>query len=252
MTGRLNFACSYGSFELKRCYQKNLGWGITLAALLHIIVIGGLVVYTNITATLLKDLTPPSSPPIQIDIRLTPPPSIGHNEPEQVALATQTDVIRDIIASIGIANPVPDTEAAEDATLATQNELRALGDLSATSIISGGGGDFIVVEIDTCEYLPSSGEFVPYDEEPVPINEVKPEYPSLAREAGIEGVVWVEVLVDRSGNVRDVRITKPSGCSAGFEEAATKAAYQTKWKPAVSNEQPVAVRVSYPVRFKLK
>ena len=252
MTGRLNVACSYGSLELKRCYQKNLGWGITLAAALHIIIIGGFVLYADITAALLTHPAPPSGSPVEIDVTWTPPPPISYDEPEQVTVAVQTDAFRDIIESIGIPNPVPDTEAALDATLPTQDELSALANQSVRDLLSSGAGNSIVIKTTPEEYFPPPGKYVHTDEEPVPVNEITPEYPPLARQAGIEGEVLVEVLVDKSGNVRDVRITRPSGSSAGFEEATIKAAYQTKWKPAISNHQPVAVRVSYSVRFRLR
>jgi protein TonB len=250
MSGRFYFACSWGSFELKRCYQKNLGWGITLAALLHIIVIGGSLVYSNTTTELTTSPPqPPHTPVDTIVINLTPPPPIGHDQTTQINVATQFE---DIIKSIGIPNPVPDEVAPKDRTIPTQDELSAIADQSAQKLLGSETSDSIVIKAPPKEYLPPPGKYVHREEEPVPINEVKPEYPPLARQAGIEGVVFLEVLVDKNGEVRDARITKPSGAGAGFEEEAIKAAYQTKWKPAISNNQPVAVRVTYPVHFKLK
>ncbi|UCB53579.1 MAG: energy transducer TonB, partial [Candidatus Zixiibacteriota bacterium] len=52
--------------------------------------------------------------------------------------------------------------------------------------------------------------------------------------------------------VRNALVYKPSGSSAGFEDVATEGAYKIKYKPAISNNQPVAVWVVYPVRFTLK
>jgi protein TonB len=248
MTGRLNLVWGYGPLELKRCYQKNLGWGITLAGLLHIIVIGGLLIYSNLT-------TKPPKPPIIIVItdpaKLTPPPPIGRQQMSQTPIAIQTEVIKEITKSMGIPNPVPDKEAPEDATILSQKQLDQMGIVTAGDVTLG-SGDTIVFRPDQQEVFPQPGEFVPHQEEPVSINQLKPEYPPLAMQAGIEGEVKLLILVDKNGNVRDVKVVKPSGCSAGFEEAAIKAAYQTKWQPAISNGQPVAVWVGYPVRFVLK
>jgi protein TonB len=235
---------SYGAYELKRSYQRNLGLGVILAGLLHLVIIGGFLLYTKASTEI-----PEAKGVVRIKTlaELAAPPSLSQTQAPQIAVAAPSVAP----PSVGIPEAVADEEAPEEVTIATQAELGKLQDLSATSIV-GAGGDSIAVEIAPEEYLPPPGEFVPYDEAPVIISQVIPEYPPLAKQAGIEGVVMLEVLVDKKGNVRDVRVTRPSGASAGFEEAATKAAYQTKWKPAISNNQPVAVRVAYPVRFTLK
>lgn len=236
---------SYGAIELKRCYQKHLGLAVIIAGALHLAIIGGFLLYSSITAKVPEAV---GVVRIKTIAELAAPPSVSQTQTPQVAVAAPG------IAppSIGIPEAVPDEEAPEEVTIATQEELGKIADLSATSIIGGEGGDSIAIEIPLEEYLPAPGEFVPYDEDPVALNEVKPEYPPLAKQAGIEGTVWIEALVDKKGNVRDVRVVKPSGSSAGFEEAALEAAYKFKYKPAISNDQPVAVRVVYPVKFTLK
>jgi protein TonB len=236
---------SYGAIELKRCYQKHLGLAVIIAGALHLAVIGGFLLYSNITAKV-----PEAAGVVRIKTiaELAAPPSVSQTQTPQVAVAAPGIAA----LSIGIPEAVPDEEAPEEVTIATQEELGKIADLSATSIIGGGGGDSIAIEIPLEEYLPAPGEFVPYDELPVALNEVKPEYPPLAKQAGIEGTVWIEALVDKKGKVRDARVVKPSGSSAGFEEAALEAAYKIKYKPAISNNQPVAVRVAYPVIFTLK
>jgi len=237
---------SYGAIELKRCYQKHLGLAVIIAGALHLVVIGGFLLYSKITAKVPEAV---GVVRIKTIAELAAPPSVSQQQVPQVAVAAPG------IAppSIGIPKAVPDEEAPEEVTIATQEELGKIADLSAQSIIGGeGGGDSIAIEIPLEEYLPAPGEFVPYDENPVALNQVIPEYPPLAKQAGIEGTVLIEALVDKKGNVRDARVIKPSGSSAGFEEAALEAAYKIKWKPAISNNQPVAVRVVYPVIFTLK
>jgi hypothetical protein len=54
---------------------------------------------------------------------------------------------------------------------------------------------------------------------PVPIDTTVPPYPELAKQVGIEGTVWLKVLVDTNGIVRDAVIYRPSSASCGFEEA---------------------------------
>jgi protein TonB len=236
---------SYGAFELKRSYQKNLGLGVILAGLLHVVVIGGFLLYSHVSTK------PPEARGvvrIKTLAELGAPPSLSQTQAPQIAVAAPSVAP----PSVGIPEAVPDAEAPSEVTIATQDQLGKMADLSATSIVGGESGDSIAVEIPQEEYLPPPEEFTPYDEPPVPIKEVKPEYPPLAKQAGIEGTVWVKALVDKNGKVRKVLIYKPSGASAGFEESAMAAVSKNEYKPAISNNQPVPVWVVFPVHFTLK
>lgn len=95
-----------------------------------------------------------------------------------------------------------------------------------------------------------------YDEAPEPIGgfgaiQRNLEYPEIARKAGIEGRVIVNVLVDVDGSVVETKILKSLGHS-GCDEAAVKAIRTVKWKPAKQRDRPVKVWVGIPVIFKLK
>lgn len=244
MTPKLGFA-GYGAFELKSSYQKNMGLAVILAGALHVVLIGSFLLYSSISTKL-----PEAKRVVRIKnpAELVPPPSLSQTQAPQVAVAAPGVAP----PSIGIPKAVPDEEAPQDVSIATQAELGKIQDISAQSIIGGGGGDSIAIEIAAEEYLPTPEEFVPYDELPVALNEVKYEYPPLAKQAGIEGTVWIKALVDKNGIVRDAVVFKPSGSSAGFEEVAREGAFKIKYKPAISNNQPVAVWVVYDVRFTLK
>ena len=98
--------------------------------------------------------------------------------------------------------------------------------------------------------------FVAYDEPPQPIGgfpaiQSKLVYPEIARKAGVEGRVYVNVLIDERGNVIDTKILKSLG-NNGCDEAAVAAIRQVKWKPAKQRDKPVKVWVGIPVVFKLK
>lgn len=102
----------------------------------------------------------------------------------------------------------------------------------------------------------SSYIFVAYDTPPEPIGGwssiyKKVVYPEIAVRAGVEGVVYLKVLVNEQGGVDDAQVMKPSGVDVGFEEAALQAARKIKWKPALQREHPVKVWIGFPVQFKL-
>ncbi len=50
----------------------------------------------------------------------------------------------------------------------------------------------------------------------------------------------------------DAIVAKESGANAGFEEAALEAARRSTWTPALQNNQPVRVWISYEVKFRLR
>ena len=102
----------------------------------------------------------------------------------------------------------------------------------------------------------SANIFIAYDEAPAPIGgfaaiQKALEYPEIARKAGVEGTVFVKVLVDERGNVVKTDVIKSLG-NNGCDEAAVKAIKSVKWKPAMQRDKPVKVWVSIPVRFVLK
>jgi len=78
----------------------------------------------------------------------------------------------------------------------------------------------------------------------------KPTYPDLARQAGVEGQVVIDALVDVDGKVIDVKIRKSSGNSA-LDEAALNAARGADFTPAKQRDQLVRVWVSIPFKFSL-
>jgi len=87
------------------------------------------------------------------------------------------------------------------------------------------------------------------DEPPQPIVQVQPEYPEVARKAGLEGRVIVAAVVDENGNV--IQASIHSSTNPIFNEAALEAAKKMKFKPARQKDIAVKVKVLIPFVFKL-
>ncbi|MBI5662659.1 MULTISPECIES: energy transducer TonB [Ignavibacterium] len=88
----------------------------------------------------------------------------------------------------------------------------------------------------------------PVDGLPAVIKKIQ--YPPIARQAGLEGKVFVMAYVDEKGNVDDVKVIK--GIGGGCEEEVIKVLKTTKFKPGMNNGQPVKVKTSLSFAFKLK
>ena len=94
-------------------------------------------------------------------------------------------------------------------------------------------------------------KFIPYDDPPVPLTPIRPKYPEIAQEAGIEGTVVVQVFVDDRGRVKDTVILKGIP-NTGLNEAASTAIRAVRFRPAKQRERAVGVWISIPVNFRLK
>jgi periplasmic protein TonB len=75
-------------------------------------------------------------------------------------------------------------------------------------------------------------------------------YPEIARKAGVEGRVFVQFVVDENGNVVDPVVTR--GLGAGLDEEAIRAVSQARFTPGKQRGQPVRVRMSLPITFRLR
>ena len=93
--------------------------------------------------------------------------------------------------------------------------------------------------------------FIPYDDPPVAMTPIRPQYPEIAQEAGIEGVVVVQAFIDEKGREKETLILKGVP-NTGLDEAAMEAIRSTRFRPAKQRERAVGVWISIPVNFRLK
>lgn len=84
---------------------------------------------------------------------------------------------------------------------------------------------------------------------PVLISRVEPIYTEEARKANISGIVIAQAMIDKSGDVRDVKIFKP--LPFGLDQAAIDALRQWKYRPGTLNGQPVDVLFNVVINFDL-
>ncbi len=75
-------------------------------------------------------------------------------------------------------------------------------------------------------------------------------YPPMAREAGIQGKVFVGFVVEPDGTVSNVNILR--GVPGLDEEAIRVVKAMPKWKPGKQRGQAVRVRYQVPINFQLK
>lgn len=76
-----------------------------------------------------------------------------------------------------------------------------------------------------------------------------PQYTEMARRARIQGVVILEVLVGRDGQVGEAKVLK--GLPMGLDDEAVKAVREWTFEPATKDGEAVAVLTSVTVEFAL-
>ena len=167
------------------------------------------------------------------------PPSLTQQQQQAIKV--------EVKARPAIAMPVPVAdEKAVDQTIATTEEMSAAG--GATSALSGfGGSDSLVIDAGSGG-LPSPDEYVAFEKAPDLVSMKDPDYPDIAREAGVEGTVLIQVLVGEDGFVKAQRIVQSVPM---LDDAAAAAAQTAVFKPALQKDKPVAVWMVIPIEFRL-
>jgi TonB family protein len=86
---------------------------------------------------------------------------------------------------------------------------------------------------------------------PILTQNVIPEYPELAQQAGIESNVLIEIIIDVKGNVVDATVIYVSNPGFGFEKNALRAVRQLKFEPLYESGNAINYKIVYPINFVL-
>lgn len=231
----------YGRIEIKNAFHRNFVRGMVISFAIHFAIIGSYYIpqlmsgedddapMVKVRIVKYSDLGPPPS----ISQALAPPP-VGVQIPSK--------------PTIGVPVPVPDAEVNAEQTIATQQELSAVPSTAVEQF--GGEGDLQITQDITIEDDPGMDEFIPYEKGPDIVKRVMPQYPEMAIRAGLEGTVWVKILVDKDGRPKKAVVMKST--VEIFNDPAVEAAMQFIFTPAVMNNGPVRVWVAMPFKFRLK
>jgi protein TonB len=196
------------------------------------------------------DLRPEGARARRPEVRKAPP------APEKPPEATQPVSIDELVDRDGTsaeAAPVADDPAADGPW--TDGEGDGSGDgLGETGDGPGGGGDprgsrdgsltGLPPPPDPDEILVVGG---PVDG-PVLVRKVEPEYPSIARRAGIQGAVVLEGVIGTDGRIESLTVIRSIPV---LDRAALDAVKQWLYRPARMRGYLVRVRVTIRVEFRM-
>ena len=225
-------ALPYGARELQRLQARHLQQSLFLACLAGLSVALLLAALSPAWRQASSVEKPPEPPGTVVDFH--PPLSAPLPPPRSPAA----------VAAVGLPVAVPD--------LAADSSWQPL--VALTSPTSPGSGDSSAVSDERVGsvgpwQVPDPSAPVYVEEMPIAVVRVTPEYPDVARRAGLEGMVVVQAWVGIDGRVGKTRIL---GSQPLFDAAAQRAVESWVFRPAQLNGRPVAVWVAVPVRFSLR
>ena len=74
-------------------------------------------------------------------------------------------------------------------------------------------------------------------------------YPLQAKSLGVQGVVYVQSIINEKGKIIEPKVVKKLG--AGCDEEAVRVLKKSKFKPGYDKGKPVKVRFTLPIFFRL-
>ena len=74
-------------------------------------------------------------------------------------------------------------------------------------------------------------------------------YPLQAKSLGVQGVVYVQSIINEKGEIIKPKVVKKLG--AGCDEEAVRVLKKSKFKPGYDKGKPVKVRFTLPIFFRL-
>ncbi len=232
----------YGAFELKKLYPRNYAVGLAIAIFLHLLGIGSYYFYQAMTKEDADNI--PTVRMLKYS-ELGPPPSIANEAPPQIALAAQVTP-----PTVGVPVPVPDEQAPPEQTIATQQEMSKQAAPALGNDIGAGAQITQDIKIEQPkDEDPDMNAFVAVEKFPEMVVPGRPDYPEIAKRAGITGKVLVKVLIDKEGRPKKAVVIKSD--SELFNQAAIGAAMKSAFTPALQNNHPIAVWIVLPYRFTL-
>jgi len=234
----------FGVKQSKVLIPLHLKKGMLISLTSMMLVVLAALSYFAVNAYIEAHRPIPDAPMVRITYsQLGAPPSLSSSTVEQVQVASAAVAAA---PTMGVPKPVADDKAVDEAAY-TQSELGAMSAGLATAEGASGASNLQVEE----ELIPDRQAFVAVDKQPEMIKAGKAEYPDIVKKAGIEGKVFLQLLIDFDGHVKMAVVAKSSG-NVSLDEAAVEAGKQCIFTPAVApGGKPVRVWVMWPVTFKI-
>lgn len=190
--------------------------------------------------------TPPPPPP-------PPPPPVIESVPDDVEVEPEPFIDQSIDDSEAVVPPAPPAIIAPAVAPPPPPPPPPAPDLGIPDIVNF--AEHMPLFGEECFELPNPERKPCSDRQLLSFVQSRVQYPTMARENGVEGTVIIQFTVETDGTISDVAPARKVG--AGCTEAALKAVNAiTKegqlFKPGMQAGRKVRVRFNLPVKFQLQ
>lgn len=266
---------SYGAYLLRNLYPKNVSKAMITGSILFV-----LFVCIPLIASKLSSLLPEKDELVEVNVELMQPPPIDETKPPPPPPPPPVEPPPPVKPTVKYVPPkiVKDEEVKEEEPPPpTIDDLKEADPDKKTQEGNKSGVDMSQVEDDGKGKEPPP----PPAAEPEPpkpavddnvynmaVIEQQPsfpdgeaalfkylgeniKYPTMARENGIEGKVYIEFVIDKDGSVTNAVVKRGIGGGCN-EEALRVVNSMPRWKPGRQQGNPVKVKYTLPVSFKLQ
>lgn len=253
----------YGAYELRRSYNKRLTVAITAMILIALLIFLGSVISKEaeknrkakmeVQDVKLEEVKeqPKNEPP-------PPPPPPKMPEPPKIEIAkfTPPKIVKD--EEVKEDEKPPEIDKIEEAKIGTINQEGTKDDgIVAPPVESKGTGDVVAPKAVEEDYdkvftkVENPAEFPGGPDAWRRYLERNLQYPDNAQENGTQGVVRVQFIVDKEGNISEVQALNDPGDGLA-EEAVRIIKKGPKWTPAEQNGRKVIYRHIQAITFRLE
>ncbi|MBK9335210.1 MAG: TonB family protein [Lewinellaceae bacterium] len=254
----------YGAYQLRRSYPQYVGRALGYGLALIILFFAFPFIMSKVSGVLKMD-----DAPIDVVAELGPPPDIDPNNPPPPPPPPPPTPPPPTRSTIQFVPPIvkKDEEVADKEPPTVEDLIDTKADIGkdtkegndeAPPAIETNPSDLIVeapkqVEEKTYEMfdIQKPPSFPGGETELLRYLAENIKYPPLARENNIQGSVVLSFVIGKKGEVTDVSIIKDIGGGCG-KEAVRVVQAMPKWSPGEAAGNPVKVRFTLPVRFKLE
>jgi periplasmic protein TonB len=242
----------YGAYVLRTNYQKTAATALVVTIATFVLAICAPIIIKKISGGIEKL----NEKPVEVTVELKEPPPLDKNEPpppppppppptiETVKFTPPVVVDKEIAEE---EQPPPQEKLSEtNVGVVTQEGTEGATELPPEPVVADPDEGKVFTYVEEMPSFPTGGEAGMYEYISKNIK-----YPPLARENGISGRVFVNFIVDKNGNVKDVKVLR--GIGGGCDEEAIRVIKSMPdWKPGKQNGRAVQVSFNVPINFTLR
>lgn len=243
----------YGAYEIRRRYNRTVAIALAITSITFFFLISIPAIMDFINNQLEEKITVVDITPTDL---LAPPP-IDETEPPPPPPPPPP-----VMETVKFTPPVVEDDVVEEDPPPVQTEETPQ---ISTVTQEGSGDNEIIIPENT-----GNGVVEPVIEAPLTIVEQMPafpggeaemmkyiqknvQYPQVEKEAGISGTCYVTFVVEKDGNITDVKILRGvSGGKGCDNEAMRVVKSMPNWKPGKQNGREVRVQFNLPIKFTLR